>query len=50
MEKAKKMISLLSFEECIKLYNSLNSGNKIIDLLFDRMEEIDYERFENFLG
>lgn len=50
MEKAKKLISILDFEGCIKLYNELPSGHKMIDMVFDRMEELDEKRFDEFLG
>lgn len=49
MERAKQLISKLSFEECIDAYNQMPKGNKIIDLLFDRMEELDKERFDKWL-
>lgn len=50
MEKAKKIINLLDFEGCLEAYNKLKAGNKMIDLIFDRMEEIDEVRFDKFLG
>lgn len=49
MEKAKKLIKNLSFDECIEVYNRLEAGHPMIDLLFGRMEEIDPERFDDWL-
>ena len=49
-ERAKELLSKLSFEECISLYEQLDAGNPMIDLVFERMEEIDPERFEEWLG
>ena len=49
MEKAQKLIGKLNFEECIELYNKLPKGSVMIDLVFDRMEEIDAERFDKWL-
>ena len=34
---------------CVTVYNKLPKGNPIIDLVFDRMEEIDVERFDAWL-
>lgn len=49
MQKAKSMIATLSFEECITLYEKLPKGNPMIDLVFDRMEELDVDRFDAWL-
>ncbi len=49
LEKAKALISKLNFDECIELFNKLDRGNPMIDLVFDRMEEIDPTRFEEWL-
>jgi hypothetical protein len=49
MQKAKKLISKLDFEGCISLYNQLESGHPMIDLVFDRMELLDSDRFNHFL-
>lgn len=49
MEKAKKLIAKLNFDECADVYGRLEAGHPIIDLLFERMEEIDPERFEEWL-
>ena len=49
LERAKELLSKLNFEECIKLYDSLEKGNPMIDLIFDRMEEIDPVKFEKWL-
>lgn len=48
MKKAKDMIEKLDFDGCVKLFNQLPSGHPMIDLVFDRMEAIDPERFEEF--
>ena len=50
MKKAKDMIEKLDFGGCVKLFNQLPSGHPMIDLVFDRMEAIDPERFEEWLG
>lgn len=47
---AKMKIANLSFEECEEIYDKIEKGNPMIDLLFDRMEEIDEKRFEKWLG
>lgn len=49
INKAKELVKNLSFEECITVYEKLPKGSPIIDVVFDRMEEIDAERFENWL-
>nr|UVY51924.1 MAG: hypothetical protein [Bacteriophage sp.]UVY62197.1 MAG: hypothetical protein [Bacteriophage sp.] len=49
MERAKIMIERLDFNGCIELFNQLPSGHPMIDLVFDRMEAIDPERFEEWL-
>ena len=49
MERAKIMIERLDFNGCIELFNQLPSGHPMIDLVFDRMEAIDPERFEEGL-
>ena len=49
MKKAKDMIEKLDFDGCVKLFNQLPSGHPMIDLVFDRMEAIDPERFEEWL-
>lgn len=49
MKKAKDMIEKLDFDSCVKLFNQLPSGHPMIDLVFDRMEAIDPERFEEWL-
>jgi hypothetical protein len=50
MERARTLVQKLDFEGCEEAFNKLPSGHPIIDLLFDRMEELDPERFEKFLG
>jgi len=49
LKEASEKISKLSFDECIKLYNNVDPGNPMIDILFDRMDELDSKIFENFL-
>lgn len=49
MEKAQELVNMLDWNGCIDLYNKLPKGDRMIDLVFDRMEEIDAERFENWL-
>ena len=49
MKKAKDMIEKLDFDGCIELFNQLPSGHPMIDLVFDRMESLDPERFEEWL-
>ena len=49
MERAKALIAKLSFDDCIRLYDQLDRGHPMIDLVFDRMEELDAERFEAWL-
>jgi len=50
LEYAKKLIEKLNFSDCEKLFERLPSGHPMIDLVFDRMESIDPERFEKWLG
>lgn len=50
MKKAKGLVEKLDFEGCEKLFEQLPSGHPMIDLVFDRMESIDPERFERWLG
>ena len=49
MAKAKSLIKNLDWDSCVAVYNKLPKGNPIIDLVFDRMEEIDVERFDAWL-
>ena len=49
MAKAKSIIKNLDWNGCVEVYNKLPKGNPIIDLVFDRMEEIDVERFDAWL-
>ena len=49
IKKAKELVEGLSFEECITVFEKLPKGSPIIDVVFDRMEELDAERFENWL-
>lgn len=48
-ERAKTLLQHLSFDECLELFNKLPAGNPIIDLVFERMEELDPVKFEKFL-
>lgn len=50
MKKAEKLVAKLNFSDCEKLFEQLPSGHPMIDLVFDRMESIDPERFEKWLG
>ena len=49
LSEAKKKIDLLSFDECFTLFNSVEKGSPMIDLIFDRMELLDFDRFVQFL-
>jgi hypothetical protein len=49
LSEAKKKIDLLSFDECVTLFNSVEKGSPMIDLIFDRMELLDSNRFVQFL-
>lgn len=49
MAKAKTLVSKLDWNGCIEAYSKLPKGNPIIDLVFDRMEEIDAKRFDEWL-
>ena len=49
MAKAKKKKKNLDWDGCVAVYNKLPKGNPIIDLVFDRMEEIDAKRFDVWL-
>lgn len=48
-QNAKNLISNLSFEGCLELFNRLPSGHVMVDWVFDRMEALDPERFDAFL-
>lgn len=50
MNQASEKISKLNFDECLKLYKSIEPGNPMIDIIFDRMDELDSKRFDNFLN
>lgn len=49
MDKAKSLIEKLDFDGCVELFNQIPKGNPMIDLVFDRMESIDPERFDEWL-
>ena len=48
-ERIKMLLNKLNFEDCIDLFNRLEKGHPMIDMVFDRMEELDSERFEAWL-
>lgn len=48
-ENVKEQISKLTFEECIKVYELLELQHPIIDFLFERMNELDSVRFDEWL-
>lgn len=47
--KARELLKKLNFDECIELYEKLPAGNHMIDLVFERMEELDPIRFDEWL-
>ena len=49
IDQVKEKINMLSFNECVELFNELPKGNDMIDLVFDRMEQLDFDRFDKFL-
>lgn len=48
-ERIKMLLNKLNFEGCIDLFNRLEKGHPMIDMIFDRMEELDCARFEAWL-
>ena len=48
-ENVKEQISKLTFEECINVYELLELQHPIVDFLFDRMNELDSVRFDEWL-
>ena len=46
--KIKKLLSKLDFEGCIELLNKLQGTIVMDNLIFDRMIELDEERFIQF--
>ena len=50
MQLAEMKIQGLNWEECELLYNKLEAGHEMRDLVMDRMEDIDEERFDKWLG
>ena len=48
-ENVKEQISRLTFDECIKVYELLELQHPIIDFLFERMNELDSDRFDEWL-
>lgn len=49
MEEVKEKVQYLNFDECIELYERTPPGDPMMDLIFERMEELDPERFERWL-
>lgn len=49
IEAARAKMRYLNFDECIELYERLERGNPVIDVIFERMEELDPERFKRWL-
>ena len=49
MAKARLLVKKLNWDECIEVFNKLPKGNPVIDIVFDRMEEIDAKRFDEWL-
>lgn len=49
MEEVRPLVAELTWDGCLKLYDELDSRNPIFGLLFDRMEQIDGERFRKWL-
>ena len=50
LKRARELVKHLNFDACIEAYNRLPRGNAIIDVVFDRMEELDPERFDKWLN
>lgn len=48
-ERIKMLLNNLNFEGCVDLFNRLEKGHPMIDMVFDRMEELDCTRFEAWL-
>ena len=48
--KIKSLLEKLDFDGCLELFEKLPKGNPMIDYVFDRMEELDPKRFDEFLG
>ena len=46
--KAKKLLSKLNFEGCIDLLDKLKDTSVMDELIFERMIELDEERFIKF--
>ena len=49
IKKAEGLVKKLNFEECIELYEKIPTGSPIIDLVFDRMENLDVKRFDAWI-
>jgi len=49
IEKSEKLVEMLNFEECVKMFELTPTGSPLAEILFDRMEYLDEERFNNFL-
>lgn len=48
-KEVQHLISELSFDECIKVYELLELQHPIVDFLFERMNELDSVRFDEWL-
>lgn len=48
-DRITQLLRCLNFAECVQLFEQLPPGTPIIDWVFDRMEELDSERFDRFL-
>lgn len=49
IEKSNKLVEILNFEECLEVFEKIPTGSPLAEILFDRMECLDSERFDNFL-
>lgn len=49
VKRARELLKALNFDECMGLYNRLDAGSPMMDLLFERMEDIDPVRFERWM-
>lgn len=47
--RVRAMASVLNFDECLTVYEQLPAGHPFIDLLFERMEQVDAVKFDKFL-
>ena len=49
VKRARKLLKALNFDECLELYDKLDAGSPMMDLLFERMEDLDPVRFERWM-